>query len=133
MLRFCKAFMIIVLWVYVGLHASAEQISSVCDLLLSPKQYAHRDVTLKARLESDGIERFVLVDPKCDYKRVKLVFSGTPEDDKVMSTIFKGRPGTFDKVICVTLVGRFVGHNRRFSTFTLEKAVEVSSSPKPSL
>jgi hypothetical protein len=65
-------------------------------------------VVVTAQYKSDGIERVILVDPDCEEvgitPRTPKHYTGEADLAKALSV---GRPGTLDKIIKGTFVGKF--------------------------
>ena len=82
---------------------------SVCSISAHPARFAGKIVVLSSQLNSDGIERENLTDKDCDDVGIAILapnhFKGEAEFVKALQT---GHPGTLDKTISGTFVGKFI-------------------------
>jgi hypothetical protein len=96
---------------FVGSAASGQPVlnTTVCKISENPKSFDMRLVRVSGSLESDGIERTVLVDEGCPKDGLAV---STPNhfqgEDRLARAFGSGSPGTLDKEIHGTLVGRLV-------------------------
>jgi hypothetical protein len=86
--------------------------TTVCEITQHPERFIGQRVSLDASVESDGIERSVLVDDRDKKCKRGLVPTTDPNSKKseaanelLIQAIFNGHPGTIDKKI----TGHFVG------------------------
>ena len=77
----------------------------LCTVLGDRVHYDGRSVSFRARLESDGIERAVLVDPACPKQGIVPDKFSVGEGDLVDEALASGLPGTVDKVVEATWTG----------------------------
>lgn len=93
---------------------SGEPISvTLCEISAAPEMYDGQLIRVHARVESDGLERTVLVDPmpKCRYGGASFDVAPDVKDpaiEKISDTIFSGASfGTRNKFIRGDFVGVF--------------------------
>jgi hypothetical protein len=86
--------------------------TTVCSIVLHPEEFDGRLVRVRARINSDGIERTVLFSDKCPDRGIALVVppecSQTTGVLSLHRAIFGGHPGTADKRIEGTFSGTFL-------------------------
>ncbi len=86
---------------------------TVCSIAATPGRFDGKIVSVFGQIESDGIERTVLTDSGCLNLGIVISapahFKGEAEFIKALET---GHPGTLDKKITGTLVGKFVWRPR---------------------
>ena len=85
--------------------------ATVCAICADPKTFAGRVVSVSGEYNSDGIERAVVTDPRCYDVGIAIWtprhFNGEAEFLKALQ---QGHPGTLDKKVTGTFVGRFIWH-----------------------
>jgi hypothetical protein len=82
--------------------------ATVCSISDDPTHFAGKNVVVSGQLESDGIERVVLTDKDCDRYGIAI---STPEhfagEESFIKAFSVGHPGTLDKTITGTFIGKF--------------------------
>ena len=115
-------------------QSSIEPIkTTVCEISGNPTRFARKMVVFSSQFESDGIERSVLTDRNCIDVGIAV---STPKhyigEAALSKALSVGRPGTPDKVIKGTFVGRFKwqpqGNPKRI--LILSEVRSLSSTPK---
>jgi hypothetical protein len=109
-----------------SLHSLAETGSrtitaTVCAICDDPKAFSGKVISVAAEYNSDGIERAVVTDPKCYNVGIAISiprhFKGEAE---FLKAVQQGQPGTLDKKVTGTFVGRFTWHPHDAPTRILE-------------
>jgi hypothetical protein len=89
---------------------------TVCSISADPGQFNGKTVSISGLLESDGIERTVLIDSTCKKLGIAISSSGHFKGEaKLLNALRTGHPGTLDKEITGTFVGKFVWKSREVS------------------
>ena len=81
---------------------------TICALVANPQEFTGKEVQVTANYESDGIERSIFIDSTCKKTLDFTWRDGIPGADQLERAVFAGGPGTIDKKITVTFIGRFV-------------------------
>lgn len=85
--------------------------ATVCAISADPKTFAGKVVSVSGEYNSDGMHGSVLTDPKCDAVGIAIKapahFKG---DDDFRKAVQQGSPGTLDKKVTGTFIGRFIWH-----------------------
>ena len=85
--------------------------STVCAICANPKAFSGKVISVTGEYNSDGMHGSVLTDPKCDAVGIAIWapahFKG---DDEFRKAVQQGSPGTLDKKVTGTFVGRFIWH-----------------------
>lgn len=110
---------------------------TVCELGSHPQAFDGTVASVSGRIESDGMEYTLISDPACPAIGIGLeyttVASHSPEARRLRKAIFfTGRPGTQDKVVTATLVGRFFGNQKRWPKrlILVSRVSDVEVRPK---
>ena len=110
--RVCLLLLIALIGAIPGLGQPSSVNTTVCSIVSRPQKFNKRLVRLRARVNSDGIERTVLVSDKCADKGIALIVPPEAAQSTGALTlhraIFQGRPGTTDKRIDATFLGMFL-------------------------
>ena len=99
--------------------------TTVCEITRHLGDFDGKNVVFHARVESDGIERTVLMDDKAECPRglIPAAVTGNKKSERaekaMTKLVYRGHPGTLDKEI----EGDFVG------LISLEKAEDFGFSP----
>lgn len=95
--------------------------ATVCAICADPKAFAGKLVTVSGEYNSDGIERAVVTDPRCHDVGIAI---RTPRhfrgEAAFLKTLQQGSPGTLDKKVTGTFIGRFIWHPQDIPKRTLE-------------
>lgn len=109
----------------------------LCDLFDASAAFDQKTVTVSANIESDGIERTVLVDPSCPRKAIALSIpdkaSHLKGAEALLDAIYRhGTVGTRDKRITATVTGRYMYRQEQVPSrvLTLERAADVRIARK---
>ncbi|HEY6251341.1 MAG TPA: hypothetical protein VI685_15395 [Candidatus Angelobacter sp.] len=92
------------------LPATKTAKTTVCRLAAAPQQFDSTLVTLRARVESDGMHGAVLTEKACPDKGVLLSFDKSSDNQSATAftnALFSGVPGTTDKEITGVFTGTF--------------------------
>jgi hypothetical protein len=104
-----------------GQERKAALEPTVCSIAATPGRFDGKIVSVFGQIESDGIERTVLTDSGCVNLGIAISapahFKGEAEFTKALDT---GHPGTLDKKITGTFVGKFVWKPREVPKRILE-------------
>jgi len=124
----------------VSFGCSAEQPktlqTSVCEIRRRPSFFLHKNVAVKAKYESDGTHASLLTDSHCKNVGISILFY--PSEDSSLailkSFLKRGRPGTVDKEIHGTFVGRMTAGTGAGGIsgvqFRLISATDLTIQPK---
>jgi hypothetical protein len=89
---------------------------TVCSVSANPEHFSGKIITVSGRLESDGIERTTLMDEGCEGTGIAISAPTHFKGEAGLTKAFeKGHPGTLDKRIAGTLVGKFEWHPQAVS------------------
>ena len=84
---------------------------NICDLFTRPRAFQGKTVIIRGKVESDGIERTLLLDPRCPGKALTIKLPEKSDGNEAIlqldNEIFRGQPGTLDKQIYATFTGTF--------------------------
>jgi len=98
--------------------------TAVCAITMQPRLYRGKLVSFQAEFWSDGIEHSVLVDPWCKHG-LGPNWTGSPKGEEAFDKALRtGGPGTLDKTITATWIGRFAWHPGQIPTWVL-KVIEI--------
>jgi hypothetical protein len=114
----------------------APQIVSVCQVLNHPSRYTYQDISLDARVLSDGQHSTLLIDEQCPKTGIPIGATEGNEDPSVTKLgqyiLNVGKPGTQGKLI----TGRFIGRlrlpkDRRHMNFDLKSIRNLTMTETP--
>lgn len=92
---------------------------TVCEIAYHPQAFNGKVVSVSGKIESDGQEYTLISDPGCPSIGIGLQYTTRARHSAAAQRLrkaifFKGKPGTQDKVITVTVVGRFFGNQKKW-------------------
>jgi|SRR5579872_831149 len=112
--------------------------TTVCRLTSAPDQFENTLVTVRARVESDGMHGSSLIEKSCPGKSVALVFDSSSDEESATAfrkAVFSGFPGTTDKEITGIFTGSFHWHQgqipNRVLTVKRVSLLRVKKTPAP--
>jgi hypothetical protein len=119
---------------------------TVCEVTQSPDRFVGKRISFHARVESDGIERTVLVDDMATCALGITPIQGAENrasrkaSNALSKAIFQGHPGTIDKRISGQFVGVFALVNaetvglsasfKRVGVLRLESVTDLDVAPR---
>jgi hypothetical protein len=97
--------------------ANSYRDRSICELSRHPGKFDGKRVQVSGTIESDGQEYTLITDSACPSEGLGIEYSNaaakSPTARRLRRAIFfTGTPGTQDKIITVTLAGRFYAHRQ---------------------
>ena len=109
---------------------------TVCEIARHQQAFNGKIVRVSGTIESDGQEYTLITDAACAPIGIGFEYtaaaSRSPTAQQLRNAIlFTGKPGTQDKVITVTLVGRFFGNRKTWPTrlILVKKVSNLSVRP----
>ncbi|HZT01159.1 MAG TPA: hypothetical protein VFA39_02705 [Steroidobacteraceae bacterium] len=92
---------------------------TICEIAHHSQAFNGKVVSVSGRVESDGQEYTLISDPACPAVGIGFKYTARASHSVAAQRLrkaifFTGKPGTQDKVITVTLVGRFVGNREKW-------------------
>ncbi|WP_263368460.1 hypothetical protein [Edaphobacter bradus] len=94
--------------------------TTVCAVSSEPSKFEGRLLEIRAQFESDGIERSVLTDKDCiNFGIAPLSPKRYVGESALTKALSKGHPGTLDKTIIGTFIGKFSWHPDQIPNRTL--------------
>jgi hypothetical protein len=95
--------------------------ATICSISSDPQSFDGKIVLLHGQLNSDGIENTNITNKSCESYGIAIVtpthFKG---EARYIRTLQTGHPGTLDKTITGTFVGRFIWQPRKIPKRVLE-------------
>jgi len=103
--------------------------TTVCAVSTEPNKFDGKLIEITAQFESDGIHSSVFTDKTCENFGIALFSSEHYVGEKALkNALSRGHPGTLDKTVDGTFVGRFHSHPNQVPSrvLVLEQARNIS-------